>query len=49
MKVAITGASGFLGKPLAEKLSMIGVEVLAIARSIPNDVSKDKREKKPKR
>ena len=42
MKVAITGASGFLGRPLAEKLSMLGVEVLAIARSIPKNISKNK-------
>ena len=42
MRVAITGASGFLGRPLAEKLSILGVEVLAIARSIPNDIINNK-------
>jgi UDP-glucose 4-epimerase len=42
LRVAITGASGFLGRPLAEKLSNLGVEVLAIARSIPNDIINNK-------
>ena len=42
LRVAITGASGFLGRPLSEKLSILGIEVLAIARSIPNDISKNK-------
>jgi nucleoside-diphosphate-sugar epimerase len=42
LRIAITGASGFLGRPLVEKLSILGVEVLAIARSIPNDISKNK-------
>ena len=42
MRLAITGASGFLGRPLLEKLSILGIEVLAIARSIPNNISKNK-------
>ena len=42
MRIAITGASGFLGKPLTEKLSMLGVEILAIVRSMPNELNKNK-------
>ena len=37
MKVLITGASGFVGRPLAENLSKLGFEVLAISRSIPSN------------
>ena len=37
MRVVITGASGFIGKPLSERLADLGCEVLAIARKIPDD------------
>ena len=37
MKVLITGASGFLGRPIAKNLSKLGLEVLAISRSIPSN------------
>jgi UDP-glucose 4-epimerase len=36
VKVLITGASGFVGRPIAENLSNLGLEVLAISRSIPS-------------
>lgn len=36
MRALITGASGFVGKPLVEKLSKLGFEILAITRSIPS-------------
>ena len=35
MRVLITGASGFIGKPLSKKLSKLGCEVLGLTRSIP--------------
>ena len=35
MKVVVTGASGFIGKPIVNKLLMMGCEVLAIGREIP--------------
>lgn len=35
MRVLITGASGFIGFPLSNKLSELGFKVLAIGRSIP--------------
>ena len=38
-KVLITGASGFLGRPIAENLSKLGLEVLAISRSIPSNLN----------
>ena len=31
----VTGASGFIGKPIVNKLLMMGCEVLAIGREIP--------------
>ena len=34
MKVVVTGASGFIGKPIVNKLLMMGCEVLAIGREI---------------
>ncbi|MDC0092763.1 NAD(P)-dependent oxidoreductase [Alphaproteobacteria bacterium] len=37
MRVLITGASGFIGRPLAENLSRLGLDVLAISRSIPKN------------
>lgn len=37
MKVVITGASGFIGKPLAESLSALGHNVIAISRNIPKN------------
>ena len=37
VKVLITGASGFVGRPLAESLSKLGLDVLAISRSIPKN------------
>jgi len=33
MKILVTGASGFLGKPLTERLSRMGHEVTAVSRS----------------
>jgi UDP-glucose 4-epimerase len=42
LRVAITGASGFVGMPLSKKLSMLGHEVLAISRSIPEKVDQNK-------
>jgi len=35
VKVVVTGASGFIGKPIVNKLLMMGCEVLAIGREIP--------------
>ena len=35
MKIVVTGASGFIGKPIVNKLLMMGCEVLAIGREIP--------------
>jgi nucleoside-diphosphate-sugar epimerase len=35
LRVLITGASGFIGFPLSNKLSELGFKVLAIGRSIP--------------
>jgi len=35
LRALITGASGFIGLPLSKKLSQLGWEVLALARSIP--------------
>ena len=37
MRVVITGASGFIGRPLSERLAGLGCEVLAIARKIPDN------------
>ena len=39
MKVIITGASGFIGKPLSKNLSAMGHDVLAISRKIMSDNS----------
>lgn len=36
LKIVVTGASGFIGKPLTNKLLMMGHEVLAVGREIPN-------------
>jgi len=36
VRVLITGASGFIGRPLVERLSILGHEVLGISRSIPS-------------
>jgi nucleoside-diphosphate-sugar epimerase len=35
VKVVVTGASGFIGKPIVNKLLMMGCEVLAIGREMP--------------
>jgi UDP-glucose 4-epimerase len=35
LKVVITGASGFIGAPLAEKLVNLGYDVMAISRTLP--------------
>ena len=35
LKVVITGASGFIGAPLAEKLANLGYDVMAISRTLP--------------
>lgn len=35
MRILITGASGFIGKPLSKKLSELGYEVMGLTRSIP--------------
>ena len=40
MKVVITGASGFVGKPLSEKLANLGFDVLALVRTIPSTTSR---------
>ena len=42
MRVVITGASGFIGKPLTESLSGLGHDVLAIARKIPKSSNSTK-------
>ena len=42
MRVVITGASGFIGKPLTESLSELGHDVLAIARKIPKSSNSTK-------
>ena len=39
MKVIITGASGFIGRPLSKKLSLMGHDVLGISRKIIHDNS----------
>lgn len=35
LRVVITGASGFIGRPLSLKLADLGYEVLAISRVVP--------------
>ena len=39
MRVVITGASGFIGKPLSKMLAELGFEVLAVARKRPDGES----------
>jgi nucleoside-diphosphate-sugar epimerase len=39
LKVVITGASGFVGAPLVEKLANFGYDVMAISRRLPADES----------
>lgn len=41
MKILITGASGFIGKPLSKKLSELGYEVMGLTRCIPRDIDND--------
>ena len=42
MRVVITGASGFIGRPLSLKLADLGYEVLAISRVVPTWSEKSK-------
>lgn len=39
MRVIITGASGFIGRPLCKKLSSLGFEILGISRNLTVDNS----------
>jgi nucleoside-diphosphate-sugar epimerase len=44
MKVIVTGANGFLGRPLCAELRLAGHEVLAVARSMNAEIDGFKRE-----
>jgi len=41
MRVLITGASGFIGKPLLKKLNSNNCKILALSRNIPKDKQKN--------
>jgi nucleoside-diphosphate-sugar epimerase len=41
MRVAITGAAGFIGRPTVDALKELGAEVVTVGRNASNDISAD--------